>query len=136
VAVLFKKYSITGADFGSVRHRPASSAESKDWFQLLVKSCGAEVTKPTKVGINPFDEDSGGQYRCRLGDLIGLSRLSEVSIDRLSYNGLDIVATRQFLGRRVGLLRPQRLLLISPKLQKMINEEKLKGFKFEIAHLA
>jgi len=132
---LFAKHSITGATFGSVCHRPASSAESTDWFQLLTKSCDAEVTAPTKMGINPFDEDTAGQYRCLRRDLIGLARLSEVSISRPSYSGLDIVASRQFVGTRRGLLRPERFLLVSPKLKKIIKEEKLKGCEFEIAHL-
>jgi hypothetical protein len=131
---LFERYSITGAKFGPVCHRPATSAESKDWFQLLVKSCDAEVAAPTKMGVNPFDEDTTGQYRCSHGDLIGLARLSEVSIRRSSYNGSDIIASRQFAGTRRGLLRPERFLLVSPKLQKVISEGKLVGCKFEVAH--
>ena len=103
---LFDRRSITGANFGSVCHRPASSAESKEWFQLLIKSSDAEVTAPTIIGVNPFDEDTAGQYRCLRGDLIGLFPLSEVSISRSSYNGFDIVASRQFVGTRRGLLRP------------------------------
>jgi len=132
---LFERHSITGAKFGSVCHRPASSAESKGWFQLMVQSCDAEITAPTKTGVNPFDGDTEGKYRCSRGDLIGLARLSEVSISRSSYNGFDIVASRQFVGTRRGLLRPERVLLVSPKLQQVIKEEKIKGCELEIAHL-
>jgi hypothetical protein len=135
VADLFDRHSITGAKFGPVFYRPASSAESKDWFQLLTESCEAEVTAPTKAGTNPFDEDTKGQFRCSNGDLIGLARLSEVSISHSSYNGFDIVASRQFVGTRGGLLRPERFLLVSPKLQQVIREKKLKGCKLEVAHL-
>jgi hypothetical protein len=95
---LFVRHSISGAVFGPVCHRPASSAVSKNWFQLLVKSCDAEVAPPTKTGVNPFDEDKLGQYRCSCGDLIGLARLSEISIGYSSYNGADMVASRQFVG--------------------------------------
>lgn len=129
-----ERHSITGAKFGPVYHPPASSAESKDWFQLLVTSCEAEVTAPTKMGVNPFDEDTTGQYRCSRGDLIGLARLSEVSISHASYNGFDIVASRQFVGTRRGLLRPERFLLVSPKLRQVIKDEKLTGCEFEVAH--
>ena len=122
---LFESHSITGAKFGPVCNRPATSAESKDWFQLLVESSDAEVVPPTKMGVNPFDEDTAGHYRCSHGDLIGLARLSEVSINRSSYNGSDIVASRQFVGTRRGLLRPERFLLVSPKLQQVIREGKL-----------
>ncbi|HWD92516.1 MAG TPA: hypothetical protein VG938_09210 [Verrucomicrobiae bacterium] len=131
---LCDKHSITGAKFGPVCHSLASNTESKDWFQLLVKSCEAEITAPTKMGVNPFDEDMAGQYRCPRADLIGLARLSEVSISRSSHNGFDIVASRQFVGTRRGLLRPERLLLVSPKLRRVIKEEKLTGCEFEVAH--
>lgn len=132
---LFNRHSITGAHFGPVCQHPGSSTESKDWFQLLIKSCDAEVTAPTKMGVNPFDEDTAGQYRCSRGDLIGLARLSEVSISHLSYGGFDIVASRQFVGTRRGSLRPERFLLVSPRLQQVIREEKLKGCELEIAYL-
>ncbi|MDB6018185.1 MAG: hypothetical protein JWR19_2674 [Pedosphaera sp.] len=131
---LFERHSITGAKFGPVCHRPTTSAESKEWFQLLVKPGYAEVAAPTKMGINPFDEDVTGQYRCSHGDLIGLARLSEVSISRSSYNGSDIIASRQFMGTRRGLLRPERFLLVSPKLRQLIKKEKLTGCEFEVAH--
>ena len=132
---LFEKHSITGAEFQSIRCSPASSAESKDWFQLIAKSCSAEVMPKTRTGVNPFDEDKAGEYRCPTGDLIGLARLSEVWINRSSYAGFDIVASRQFIGTRRGLLRPERLLFISPKLRRIIEDQKVTGFKFEVAHL-
>lgn len=132
---LFKQHSITGAKFLPICHRPASSAESKDWFQFAADSSDALIVAPTKTGINPFDEDVSGEYRCPLKDQIGLNRLSEVWISRSSYNGSDIVASRQFLGRRGGLLRPERLLLVSPKLRRVIEQGKIKGCKLEVAHL-
>jgi hypothetical protein len=132
---LFKQHSITGAKFLPIRHRPASSAESKDWFQFVADSSDALIVAPTKTGIQPFDEDMVGEYRCPLKDLIGLNRLSEVWISRSSYNGSDIVASRQFLGRRGGLLRPERFLFISPKLRRVIEKGKIKGCKLEVAHL-
>jgi hypothetical protein len=132
---LFAKYSITGAEFQSIRCYPASSAESKEWFQLIAKSCSVEVMPKTRTGVNPFDEDKAGEYRCRTGDLIGLARLSEVWINRSSYTGFDIVASRQFIGTRSGLLRPERLLFISPKLRRIIEDQKITGFKLEVTHL-
>jgi hypothetical protein len=130
---LLDRNSITGAEFGPVGHHPASSAKSKDWFQLLVKTCNAEITVPTKIGIGPFDEDIAGKERCPLGDLIGLNLLSEVYIRRSSYIGLDIVASRQFVG--TSRLRPRQLMLVSPKFRQTIIKANLKGCKFEIVHL-
>lgn len=85
--------------------------------------------------LTPFDEDITGEYRCPLGDLIGLARMSELCISRTSYSGSDIIATSQFIGTRRGLLRPERFLLISPKLQRAIEQQKLRGFKLEVVHL-
>lgn len=132
---LMEQHSITGAEFRPVRQRPASSAESKDWFQFVPKSAEAQVIAPTKTGINPFDEDMAGEYRCPSGELIGLARLSELWISRSSYTGPDVVASRQFIGTRRGLLRPERFLLISPKVQRIIEQQKLKGCDLEVAHL-
>jgi hypothetical protein len=89
----------------------------------------------TRVGINPFDDDSKGECRCPLGDLIGLNLLSEVSISATSRGDADIVASRQFIGVRRGLLRPRRVILISPRVRRLIESEKLKGVKIEVAHL-
>jgi hypothetical protein len=133
---VFQQQLITGAEFRPVRQRPASSAESKAWFQILVKSHEAQIVPPTKTGVNPFDEDVAGEHRCPLGDLIGLARLSELWVNRSSYAGSDIVASSQFVGTRRGLLRPERFLLVSPKLHRIIEQQKLKGCKIEVAHLA
>jgi len=132
---IFQDYSITGVEFRPLRHSPASSAESKDWFQLTVTSSDTEVVPPTRTGVDPFDNDVPSQYRCPAGHLIGLARLSEAWVSRSSYAGFDAVASRQFLGARRGLLRPERLLLISPRLRRLIAEQQLKGFDFEVAYL-
>jgi hypothetical protein len=73
--------------------------------------------------------------RCPNGDAVGLNLLSEVSIEASTKPNSDIVATRQFLGCRRGLLRQQRLILISPRLYGLLAAEKIKGFKVDVAHL-
>ena len=105
------------------------------WHQLVVTSNTAEIVSPTRVGINPFDDDTKGGCRCPLGDLIGLNVLSEVSISAASRGDADIVCSRQFTGARRGLLRPRRVMLISPKFRKLLEMEKVKGFNIEVAHL-
>jgi hypothetical protein len=60
--------------------------------------------------------------------------LSELWLQRANLNGNDFMLTRQFFGARRGVLRPQRVILISPKLQKLIQLEKLKGCEIEVAH--
>lgn len=105
------------------------------WYQLVISSSEAEIVPPTKAGITPFDEDKKGECRCPSGDLIGLNLLSEVSIKAASRGDADIVCSRQFVGARRGLLRPRRVMLISPKFWRLLDSEKIKGFKIEIAHI-
>jgi hypothetical protein len=105
------------------------------WHQLVVTSADAEIAPPTRVGIDPFDDNSKGEWRCPLGDLIGLALLSEVSISAASRGDADIVCSRQFIGVRRGLLRPSRVILISPKFWKLIESERRKGIEIEVAHL-
>ncbi len=111
------------------------------WYQLVVTANTAEIVAPTRVGINPFDDDPKGECRCPLGDLIGLNLLSEVSISVASRGEADIVCSRQFIGTRhvvgpqAGLLRPRRVILISPKFREFLESEKIKGVVIEVAHL-
>jgi hypothetical protein len=105
------------------------------WHQLVVTANTTEIVAPTRVGIDPFDDDPKGECRCPSGDLIGLNLLSEVSIRAASRGNADIVCSRQFIGARRGLLRPNRVMLISPKFWNFIESESLKGIKIEVAHL-
>ena len=135
VAELFSRHKVTGAELSPVQPNPSSSAESRDWFQLSVPSTNVEICAPTRVGIGPFDDDEEGKCRCPLGDLIGLNLLSEVSITSVSRGGDDIICSRQFIGVRRGLLRPERIILVSPKVRRLIASEKIKGVEVEVAHL-
>jgi len=105
------------------------------WHQIVLTSTEAEIVPPTRVGINPFDDDIKGECRCPLGDLIGLNLLSEVSISATSRGDADIVASRQFIGVRRGLLRPRRVIMVSPRVWRLIESERLKGVKIEVAHV-
>ena len=116
VADLFAKHGITGAIFRPIYPKRSLNAASQDYFQLVVPEIGAEIVAPTIVGVDPFDSDSKGEFRCPYGDLLGLNLLSEV-------------------GMRRGLLRPEREILISPKLWRLIVSEKLKGYEVEVAQL-
>ncbi len=105
------------------------------WHQVVVTSANAEIVPPTRVGIHPFDDDPQGRCRCPLGDLIGLNLLSEVSISAATWSIADIFCSRQFIGVRRGLLRPRRVLLVSPAFRKLTEFEKLKGINIEVVHL-
>lgn len=135
VVDLFRKENVSGAEFKAIRRSPKARSDSADWFQMKAQYADAEIAAPTRVGIDPFDDDPDGRNGCPNGDLIGLNLLSEVSVNRLTYRSVDILCTKEFFGIRQGLLRPERLILISPKVWRLIQSEKLKGFKVEVAHL-
>jgi len=105
------------------------------WHQLVVNSVTAVIVRPTRVGVDPFDDDPGGQYRCPLGHLLGLNLLSELSIRAVSTTETDFVCSRQFVGVRRGHLRPRRVILASPKVHRLFEAERIKGAYFEVAHL-
>ncbi|NQT91486.1 MAG: hypothetical protein HQ559_01900 [Lentisphaerae bacterium] len=131
---LFERDGVSGVNLGPV-HVNRKGQKSEDWFQLTLRSTEAEIVPPTHVGINPFDDDPEGEYRCSQGDLIGLNLLSEVSISAASRGDDDFVGSRQFIGMRMGLLRPQHEIFVSPKVWKLIECEKLKGIKIEVTHV-
>lgn len=105
------------------------------WHQLVVTAATADIVPPTRVGIDLFDDDAKGDYRCPEGDLIGLNVLSEVSIRAASSGDSDIVCSRQFVGVRRGLLRPSRVLLISQAFRRLIADERLRRLRIEVVHL-
>jgi hypothetical protein len=106
------------------------------WYQLIVNSKPVKIAPATKTGINPFDEDLAGKYRCPFGHTAGFSLLSELYVERNSWDGCDIANTSQLIGEKGGLIRPRPLILISPRLRGILMQEKVKGLDIEIAHLA
>jgi hypothetical protein len=134
-AQVFEQEGVVGAAINSVRTKESSGASSSDWFQLCVQGHAADIVPPTKVGIDRFDDDRKGENRCPMGDLIGLNLLSEVCVDRSPLSDAGIVGSRQFIGARRGLLRPERVLLITQQLRSMIESEGLRGIRVEVAHI-
>ncbi len=126
------------------REENAALAEAKSrrsgtplpvWHQLVVASAQAEIVPPTRVGIDPFDDDPDGRCRCIAGDLIGLNLLSEVSVLAATRGEADIVCSRQYIGTRRDLLRPSRVILVSQRFWSVLRSAKSKGADVEVAHL-
>ncbi|MFP2926774.1 hypothetical protein ACLESO_16555 [Pyxidicoccus sp. 3LG] len=134
---VFREHGITGARFHPVL-RKGGQGVIDSWYQLDVCSRALEVVPPTRFGIDPFDFDARGEYRCPLGHVAGLNLLSELSVRRGDYDGADMCVTTQLVGprsRNGGVFRPYGMLLISPKLRGLLSRLKLKGMEFEVAHL-
>jgi hypothetical protein len=105
------------------------------WYQLVVTSAHVLAVTPTRFGVRPFDEDPEGLYRCPSGHVSGLNLLSELWVSRMAWDGSDIARTENLVGTRRGLLVPMPLLIISSRLWRLLRDEKVKGYKVEIAHL-
>lgn len=112
------------------------------WYQLCVTSPRVPTVPPTRFGINPFDEDREGRYRCSISNLCdedghvsGLNVLSEVFISRERYGGDDFVCTRDYVGGFKDWYIPGQLLLVTPRVRNLLVEHKIRGWRGEIAYL-
>lgn len=131
----FESSNLKGIKFEQV----FSKDKPIDFFQPIPVATELPTTGNTITGIDPFDlsETSDGEvYKCPNGHTIGLNLLSELFVKDLpQIVNFDFFATEQKIGVRRGLLRPEPLYLCSQEFRKMVLNEKLKGFEFEIAHI-
>lgn len=108
-------------------------------YYQLTADTEIELTPNTIVGINPFDlstSSEGEIYKCPKGDTIGLNLLSEPYVLNSQIIGeYDFFASKQKIGVKRGLLRPEPIYFCSPAFRKMVEEEKLSGFEFEITNI-
>ncbi len=105
------------------------------WYQLVVTSNPVPMVPPTRTGIDPFDDDPKGEYRCPYGHVVGLNLLSEVFVERKTYDASDVIRTSNLVGHRMGLLVPSPCLLISQRFYRLLKQHKIKGYKTEVAYL-
>lgn len=117
------------------RHEQRHLRSRPIWHQLVVTSPNVPTVQPTRFGVEPFDLDEKQEFRCPFGHVLGLAVLSEVFIRRDAWDGSDIVATKELVGYRRGVLVPRPTLLMSPRFRKLLESEKVRGCRFEIAHL-
>jgi hypothetical protein len=133
LANILARNEVTGYELKPVHHI-SPKYRKKPWYQLITTSF-VNVNPATKTGEDPFDEDPGNKYRCVNGHTIGLDILSELSIDRDSWDGSDLAATKELFGVNRGLLRTYPLLVISQRLYRLIKEMSCKGTKVEVVKL-
>jgi hypothetical protein len=134
--------------------KPIDFNESSNDYYQLFSLAEVQLSQNTLTGVNPFDFSSssdgiefsisGGYqfkldreiYNCPNGDTVGLNLLSETYIWNCSaINNNDLLISKQKLGVKRGLLRPEPLYFCSTAFKQMIQDEKLSGFSFEIANV-
>jgi hypothetical protein len=133
---IFLKANIQGVDFFDI-FGAAGNRKKKylNWRQMIPTNTKAELNTHTKAGDYPFKESREIKYLCGQKHIYGLNLLSDVHISRSSWEGADIAASSKFIGVRMGLIRPKRILLCSPRFREVVLENDIKGFNFEVAHL-
>ncbi|WNG37977.1 hypothetical protein F0U61_33090 [Archangium violaceum] len=133
LAQALQAHGTTGAAFLPVRDPTGKLLD--DWRQLTITSAPVDIVPPTLIGNTLFDLDEQGKFRCPQGHVLGLGLLSETWIRRGSYDGSDLVRTRQLTGLRRGVLHPQPVILFSTKLYRLLRELKVGRLVVEVAHL-
>ena len=135
LAELLMRHGVSPAHFRPVRDHENDKV-SNAWSQLSIPDARLDVGVGTLCGNELFAaEEESKTYRCSFGHVLGLAVLSEVQAARASYGGEDFAASNQFVGVRRGLLRPERLLFISPRIWQILDQEQPRGVRIEVAHL-
>lgn len=97
--------------------------------ELTGTSTSLEVAPAARFGIDPFNNNPSGEYRCPLGHVAGLNILSETYVVRDSWDKADIVSSRQLVGARQGALVPHPLVLIFQRFHQIAEEGEDAGFQ-------
>ncbi len=109
-------HSIKGSGVEFLPVRAQSGAAISDWFQPCFGSARTQIHSSSIFGTDPFDNDEEGEYSCPLGHTLGLRQLSQLVLKKPDW-GLDFARTDKLVGRRIGLLRPHPMYVISARLQ-------------------
>jgi hypothetical protein len=133
VVELFRDLGFRGAEFEAVRLSDRHGMSSHRHFQLKVLESAVELDSETRAGEDPFDEQGYGH--CPRDHIAGLNLLSEVWVVAATVPEVDLMATRQMIGVRRGLLRPRPILLLSSRAWRAVHNANLKGLAVEVAHV-
>lgn len=123
-------------------------------YYQLIPSSELELTENTVAGVNLFDFSEGSKateftvsgghhiklaaevYKCPKGHTIGLNLLSEAYVlTSPLISESDFFISKQKIGVKRGLLRPEPIYFCSPSFREMVKDERLTGFEFEIVNI-
>jgi hypothetical protein len=135
LAAILVAANVGGIELEPVRDaRESARAPRSPKYQLTVVD-EVPVAAATRFGRDLVDPDSPDSDRCPLGHVVGLNVLSEVYVPQAALADADIVATNELVGRREGVLVPEPLILVSPRVRRLLLEEGASGWEVERAHL-
>lgn len=125
---------LSGAEFHPIFDLRNPTKQARDWYQLSIKGNAGRLSDKTKLGRDPFSP-SEIIWRCPLGHSVVTEFLSEVHLERNTWDGSDIGVTRALFGQGRNLLRPTPLIIISQRAFRVFEEVGVKGIGYEVAHL-
>jgi hypothetical protein len=131
---IFTESKLTGAEFRPIFDLRNPTKQAKDWYQLWVTGKAGKLSETTKLGRDPFSP-SQISWRCPLGHSVVAEFLSEIYLQRNSWDGSDIAVTSALFGQGRNLLRPTPLIIISQRAYRVLEDAGLRGFGYEVAHL-
>jgi hypothetical protein len=132
-AQVFKREKITGADLGPVIEID-SSEMSSEWFQLRITGTAGALARQTKLGMDLFSR-GGVAWRCPRGHSIVGTLLSEVHLNKSTWEATDFAVTGILFGQGRNLVRPTPLIVISGRAYRAMRSAGLRGYSCEIARL-
>ncbi|MFB3897886.1 MAG: hypothetical protein ACE14V_16470 [bacterium] len=137
LALLFKENQITGYELRQVHHYTNKLRNPPLWHQLIVTGNAGVTVTPTMLGDDLITEGPISHVcpKGPEGHVTGLNLLSEVYISKGAWDGQDFTATSNLIGYRLGVLAPTPMILITPKVYRLLKEHDIKGYRVEIAHL-
>lgn len=115
-----------------------NSTNINKYYQISTSNL-IELGEKTVAGIKPFDLSSKSEseiFKCPKGHTLGLNLISEVFIKNQDLiSNYDFFKSIQLIGVKRGVIRPEPIYLCSQEFRKMVLEEKLTGFSFEVTHI-
>ncbi|HEY4441340.1 MAG TPA: hypothetical protein VGN14_12850 [Candidatus Elarobacter sp.] len=135
---VFDQNDVTGARYAPVVCARGPKVRGAAWRQLLMPDHGVRIVAPTVIANRPFQDPMDAaalRYRCELGHTLGLTLVSEAYVDRESWDGTDLVASDAYVGLRSGMIRHNREIFVSQKIRRLVAAAKIRGVRFEVAHL-
>lgn len=111
------------------------SEQLRDWMQIQVDPSGyaVQILPRTVFGIDPFNRDEDGRYRCPLGHVAGLRVISEACVGVGSMEEVDFAVSDVSVGVKRGVLRPCRMIFLSVAAWNALREIGTGGYSVEIA---
>lgn len=104
------------------------------WSELIINSRRLTLSSRTVVGVD-FLELGPADTAAETED-VGLNILSEVVVERDSWDGADFVESRQTVGIHNGYLRPDRMLFVSKRVYAALPSQMKRSLRFEVVHFA